>query len=138
MPVWQIILLVIALLFAVFSIFMWIWNVTRAKKLRNETFTNKQEDAKKVKIPFKVDKFIEALGGINNISNASATNSKLKVEILSHDKVDFSQLKKIKNTGVLVQSDNITIVLGDYASNVSVMINDLINLHNNELTSELK
>ncbi|MCL6428574.1 hypothetical protein LT335_00113 [Spiroplasma sp. JKS002669] len=138
MPVWQIILLAIALLFAVFSVFMWIWNVTRAKKLRNETFVDQQKDSEKVKIPFKVDKFIDALGGINNISNTSVKNTKLKIEILSHDKVDFSQLKKIKNNGILVQSDNITIVLGDYASNVSVMINDLINLNNNPVSTEIK
>lgn len=130
MPVWQIILLASALLFAAVSIFLWIWNVVRAKKLRNETFVVKKTDSKKIKIPFKVDKFIVALGGIDNIINTSVTQTKLKVEILSHDKVDFNQLKKINNTGILVQSDNITIILGDYVSNVSIMINDLVSLQN--------
>ncbi len=137
MPVWQIILLAIALLFAVFSIFMWVWNVSRAKKLRNETFVDQQKDSEKVKIPFKLDKFIDTLGGIDNITNVSVKNTKLKIEILSHDKVDFNQLKKIKNNGIVVQSDNITIVLGNYASNVAIMMNDLINL-NNTSVSELK
>lgn len=138
MPVWQIILLAIALLFAVFSIFMWIWNVTRAKKLRNETFVDQEKVSEKVKIPFKIDKFIDTLGGINNITNVSVKNNKLKIEILSHDKVDFNQLKKIKNSGILAQSDNITIVLGNYANNVAIMINDLVNLHNKTATNEIK
>lgn len=138
MPVWQIILLAVALLFAVVSVFLWIWNVSRARKIRNESFGDQQKASEKGKIPFKVEKFIDLLGGIANITNSSVSNTKLKIEILSHDKVDFNQLKKIKNNGILVQSDNITIVLGDYASDVSTMINQLINSQNRELVNEVK
>ncbi|MDQ7982814.1 MAG: hypothetical protein REH79_01165 [Spiroplasma sp.] len=135
MPIWQIILLASALVFALISIFLWIWNILRAKKLRTEGFVNKKTITKKIKIPFKLDKFISALGGIDNIANTSVVDTKIKIEILSYEKVNFNRLKKINNTGIVVQSDNITIVLGDYANKVSIMVNDMINLHNVSLTT---
>lgn len=129
MPVWQIVLLSIALLFAVFSIFLWVWNVARAKKLREQGFVTEKTKTKKVKLPFKLDKFVSVLGGIDNIVKASASNSKIRVYVVNHDKIDFVELKKIKNRGILDQSDNVSIVLGNYAPDLAGMINDLITIN---------
>lgn len=128
MPVWQIVLLASALLFAGFSIFLWLWNVLRAKKLRQQGFVTKKE-TKKIQMPVKIDKIVEALGGIDNIIGASASRSKLKVAIADYQKVDVEALKKIKNRGIVEQSNNVSMVLGSYALDLSGMINDLVTLN---------
>lgn len=129
MPVWQIVLLASALLFAAFSVFLWMWNVLRAKKMRQQGFVTKKEN-KKVKMPVKIDKIIEALGGIDNILGASASHSKLKVAVADYQKVDVVALKEIKNRGLVEQGNNVSIVLGSYAPDLSGMINDLVTLNN--------
>ncbi len=131
MPVWEIVLLVIALLFAVVSIGIWIWNVNAAKKLRNQQensstkFSNKPQ-----KFPFKLQNFILDLGGIDNIKVTTATVNKIKVEIKDHSKINFDNLKKIKNRGILDQNDSVSLVLGIYCNSLSTAINDLIKMNN--------
>lgn len=131
MPIWEIILLVIALLFAVISIGIWIWNVNVAKRLRNNQehsspkFSNKPQ-----KFPFKVQNFILDLGGIENIKVTTATTNKIKVEVIDHSKINFNNLKKIKNRGILDQDDSVTLVLGTYCNSLSTTINDLIKMNN--------
>lgn len=129
MPIWQVILLAIALLLGVISIFLLVWNSLRAKKMREASLMPAKPKLTKIKFPFKVDKFIDILGGIENIKTTSATNNKIKISVVERDKVDFSELKKIKNRGILDQSDAISIVLGSYVGELSKVINDLINLH---------
>lgn len=128
-PVWQIILLATALLFAAFSVFLWVWNVVRAKKMREQGFVNTKKLNNKIKMPVKLDKFIEIFGGIDNIVSASAAKNKIKVYVTEHEKINFDELKKIKNRGIFDQSDNVSIILGNYAGDLSGMINDLINLN---------
>lgn len=129
MPVWQIILLATALLFAAFSVFLWVWNVFRAKKLRQQGFVTPKE-TKKVKMPIKLDKFIDIFGGIDNVLSASASNDKIKIYVADREKVNLEGLKKIKNRGILDQTDNVSIILGNYAVDLSGMINDLVTLNN--------
>lgn len=129
MPVWQIVLLASALLFAGFSVFLWLWNVLRAKKLRQQGFVTKKEN-KQVKMPVKLDKVVELFGGIDNILGASASRSKLKVTVADQEKVDVEGLKKMKHHGVIEQSGSVSIVLGRYAPDLSGMINDLVTLNN--------
>ncbi|MBE4703964.1 PTS transporter subunit EIIB [Spiroplasma platyhelix] len=128
MPVWQIILLASALLFAAFSVFLWVWNVVRAKKLRQQGFVTTKK-TKKVRMPIKLDKFVDIFGGIDNVVSASASNTKIKVYIADHKKVDFNELKKIRNRGIFDQSDSVSVILGGYASDLSGMINDLVTLN---------
>ncbi|WP_425380998.1 hypothetical protein [Spiroplasma endosymbiont of Polydrusus pterygomalis] len=131
MPVWEIVLLVIALLFAMVSIGIWIWNVNAAKKLRNQQensstrFSNKPQ-----KFPFKLQNFILDLGGIDNIKATTATVNKIKVEVNDHSKINFDNLKKIKNRGILDQNDSVSLVLGIYCNSLSTAINDLIKMNN--------
>lgn len=131
MPVWEIVLLVIALLFAVASIGIWIWNVNAAKNLRNHQensstrFSNKPQ-----KFPFKLQNFILDLGGIDNIKATTATVNKIKVEVKDHSKINFDNLKKIKNRGILDQNDSVSLVLGIYCNSLSTAINDLIKMNN--------
>ncbi|MGL5268246.1 MAG: hypothetical protein ACRC8P_00530 [Spiroplasma sp.] len=129
MPIWQIILLSIALLFAVLSVFLWVWNITRAKKLREQGFVTPKTKTKKVKLPFKLDKFVSILGGIDNIVKASASKSKIKVCVVDYNKIDFDELKKIKNRGIFGQTNNVSIVLGNSAPDLCGMINDLITIN---------
>lgn len=130
MPIWQIVLLVIALLFAVASIGIWILNVSTAKKLRNQQESNSKPINKPQKFPFKLQNFIVDLGGIDNIKETTATANKIKVEIIDHSKINFNNLKKIKNRGILDQDDSVSLVLGTYCNNLSIAINDLIKLNN--------
>lgn len=129
MPVWQTVLLVTALLFAGFSVFLWIWNVLRAKKMRQQGFVTTKQ-TKKVKMPIKLDKFIDIFGGIDNIVKSSVSKNKIKIYINDHDKIDFEALKKIKNQGIFDQNDSVSIILGKYAADLSGMINDLVTLNN--------
>lgn len=128
MPNWQIILLVSALVFAVVSIGIWIWNVNNAKKMRNQTNIKNKINNKPQKFPFKLENFILYLGGIENIKEASASANKIKISIIDHSKIDFSNLKKIKNRGILDQSQAVSLVLGSYSYNLSSAINELIKL----------
>lgn len=130
MPIWQIILLAIALFFAVISVFLWVWNVAQAKKIREKGFVTTKNKIKKVKLPFNLDKFINILGGIDNIVKSSASNNKIKIYIVDQSKINFNELKKIKNRGILDQTDNISIILGSYVVDLSGMINDLVTLNN--------
>ena len=131
MPIWQIVLLVIALLFAVGSIGIWIWNVSTAKKLRNQQENSSMKVINKPqKFPFKLQNFIFDLGGIDNIKGTTATANKIKVEIIDHSKINFNNLKKIKNRGILDQDYSVSLVLGNYCNNLSIVINDLIKLNN--------
>lgn len=131
MPAWQIALLVSALLFAVVSIGIWIWNVNTAKKLRTETKKDEGKiNNKPQKFPFKLQNFILYLGGIENIKETSATANKIKISIIEHTKIDFNSLKKIKNRGILDQSEAVSLVLGSYCYNLSSAINELIKLNN--------
>lgn len=131
MPVWEIVLLVIALLFAVVSISIWVWNVNAAKKLRNQKVDSLAKNPHKPqKFPFKLQNFIFDLGGIDNIKETTATNNKIKIVVVEHSKINFPNLKKIKNRGILDQDDSVSLVLGNYCNNLSTTINDLIKLNN--------
>lgn len=131
MPVWEIVLLVIALLFAVVSIGIWIWNVNAAKKLRNQQENNSTRSSNKPqKFPFKLQNFILDLGGIDNIKATTATVNKIKVEVKDHSKINFDNLKKIKNRGILDQNDSVSLVLGIYCNSLSTAINVLIKMNN--------
>lgn len=131
MPVWEIVLLVIALLFAVVSIGIWIWNVNAAKKLRSQQENNSiKSNNKPQKFPFKLQNFILDLGGIDNIKETTATVNKIKVEVIDHSKINFNNLKKIKNRGILEQNDSVSLVLGTYCNSLSTAINDLIKMNN--------
>lgn len=106
--------------------------------MREEGFVNTKTKSKKVKLPFKLDKFINIFGGIDNITKASVSHNKLKVYYVSRDKVDLEELKKIKNHGIFDQSDTISIVLtGHYAKDLSGMINDLITLNNTKVLTDV-
>lgn len=128
MPVWQIVLLATALAFAAFSVFLWIWNVLRAKKMREQGFVETNKN-KKVKMPIKLDQFIELFGGIDNIISSAAKNNKIKIYTVEHDKVNFVELKKIKNRGITDHTDHIEMILGTYAVDLSGMVNDLVTLN---------
>lgn len=130
MPDWQIILLVSALAFAFVSIGIWIWNVNTAKKMRSQTNIKNKTNNKPQKFPFKLENFILYLGGIENIKESSASANKIKISIIDHSKIDFSNLKKIKNRGILDQSQAVSLVLGSYCYNLSSAINELIKLKN--------
>lgn len=131
MPVWEIVLLVIALLFAVVSIGIWIWNVNVAKKLRNQQENSSTKCYNKPqKFPFKLQNFILDLGGIDNIKETTATVNKIKVEVIDHSKINFNNLKKIKNRGILDQNDSVSLLLGTYCNSLSTAINDLIKMNN--------
>lgn len=131
MPVWEIVLLVIALLFAVVSIGIWIWNVNVAKKLRNQQESSSTKYYNKPqKFSFKLQNFILDLGGIDNIKKTTATANKIKVEVIDHSKINFNNLKKIKNRGILDQNDSVSLVLGTYCNSLSTAINDLIKMNN--------
>lgn len=131
MPVWEIVLLVIALVFAIVSIGIWIWNVNAAKKLRYQQDDNSiKHNNKPQKFPFKLENFIVDLGGIDNIKETTATANKIKVSVIDHSKINFNNLKKIKNRGILDQNNSISLVLGTYCNNLSTTINELVKLNN--------
>jgi len=126
---YQLVLVIIALLFALLSIGIWIWNVNKAKKLRNQSNDQKKSNNKPQKFPFKLENFINDFGGIENIKETAATINKIKITVFDHNKINFINLKKLKNRGILDQTAAVSLVLGSYCYNLSKAINGLIKLN---------
>ncbi|WP_342223887.1 hypothetical protein [Spiroplasma endosymbiont of Asaphidion curtum] len=72
---------------------------------------------------FKVDVFIDYLGTISNIIEAQATNTKIKIIIKDIKQVNIEKIRKLKQQGIIKQSNAISIIFGKYAKALSEIIN---------------
>lgn len=63
-----------------------------------------------------VNNITNALGGLDNIVNISATISTITFQVKAMDTLNFEQLKKIAVKGVVKSQDNVTLLIGDCAT----------------------
>ncbi|MCV3743768.1 PTS transporter subunit EIIB [Ureaplasma sp. ES3154-GEN] len=114
---WKIILLIIC----TFGIAYFILKSQAKKKA---TQVNKQLTVSH-KIPFNINKFYSAVGGLENITSATATINSLKLVFKNEKLVDVNQLKSIDAKGVLKSANSYRMTFGDYA----ISLADTINQH---------
>lgn len=62
-----------------------------------------------------INALANALGGITNIVNISATISTISIQLSQMEKIDLDYLKKISVKGVIKSADNVTLLVGDCA-----------------------
>lgn len=87
----------------------------------------------KKKIKTKANEFcnqiIEAVGGIDNIIDATAVSSRLSLTLKDNGPIDsdaFKNFVSINNIGMVKSSGKITLVIGEYASNYQVIIKNFL------------
>lgn len=66
-----------------------------------------------------------ALGGIANIVNISATISTITFQVTDMAKINFDQLKKISAKGVIKSENNVTLLIGDCANALKAKLLEL-------------
>ncbi len=70
--------------------------------------------------------FVEALGGLVNISNISSCVTRLRAEVVDGAKVDKNKIKALGSSGIITPSKNaVQIVLGQKAERLADAINAL-------------
>ncbi|MBN4089261.1 PTS glucose transporter subunit IIB [Mycoplasma enhydrae] len=88
---------------------------------------NKQKDylSKSTKISFDLEDMIRSLGGKENIKSTSSTQKILKIFFDDKQKVNALELKKLDGvSGIALQSQSISLVLGNTAKYVEELINN--------------
>ena len=67
-------------------------------------------------------KLVEALGGRENILQASATGSRLSVTLKNYDAVQEENLKALGVSSIIRMSQKITLVIGEEAEKICALI----------------
>lgn len=101
---------------------IWIyWN----KKKKNFSQENQLSVASKLNVDVK--NLIVLLGGKENVTNSSATHTKVKIEYKDRDEINVDSIKNLKGiSGVFINEYSITIITGNEARIISEEINKLI------------
>ena len=74
------------------------------------------------RISFDFEKFVNLLGGINNIEDASCKNSRLSVTLKDKKEIKREELMEMGASAIVVTSKKITLVLGVLSSEVCAYI----------------
>ena len=74
------------------------------------------------KINFDYERFVNLLGGISNIEDASCKNSRLSVTLKDKNKVERDGLMEMGASALVVTSKKITLVLGVLSTEVCAYI----------------
>ncbi|QSF13753.1 PTS sugar transporter subunit IIA [Mycoplasma sp. Mirounga ES2805-ORL] len=102
--------------------FCWLHWKIQANKYKKLASIDKED----IKLPsvIKIDNLISLLGNKDNIKGSRSTISNLIIEINNKDNVNVDEIKQLKYvSGVMISSQKITLIVGDYASKIS---NELI------------
>ena len=117
----NILIINVSLLLGIFLFYL----VIRLKILNRNLIYNENKKLKK-KIPFKVDKFINNFGTINNIVKTEYSLTKIKIFVKEIKLVKIENLKRMKHRGIIKQSNSISIVLGNYVKDLSQLLENCI------------
>lgn len=110
---WTLVLVVIVA--AIFVTFIVLLTIQLIKKHKNK----KVEDNKE---PFDNNKWVNALGGKENIKNLEAKGSRLVVYLYNNELVNKEELHNLGVTSVISSQDKITLVLKEKAENISNLL----------------
>ena len=86
---------------------------------------NKSKKDKFIKQNEELDEFITLFGGIENIIEVSARESRLSLKLVDYDKIDQEGLKHKGVTSSIKMSNKITFVIGSLAKSIEEHINSL-------------
>lgn len=80
------------------------------------------------KLPFKLNDFLNELGGIDNINFVSSTINTIKIQLNDKTKFNDNALKVAKAKGLMWGVNNtVTIILGDFSIELEKQIKNLMN-----------
>lgn len=97
----------------------------KAKKHAN-TVNEELTVTKKVMID--INKFVETLGGKENISNTTSSINSIKVFVNDIEKVNQDEIKKLGAKGTILSEGCITCLFGDFSQELSKEMNKTLNL----------
>lgn len=92
------------------------------KKAKNHSNNKNKEIKKPTAENFELDKFIDLFGGINNIIDAIATISSLKIVCKHPINIDQNIFKKMGAKGSVVSQNKTTILFGDISYDIATQI----------------
>lgn len=95
----------------------------RAKVIQNET---NDEIISTTANNFNIDKLINALGGLNNITNVQSTISNLKISLNDVNLINQNTIKNLGAKGSFINENKITILFGDTSKDIANKINNKI------------
>lgn len=94
------------------------------KQAKIQATTVNEELTVSEKIPFDLNKLIELLGGLENITKVDATINSLKVNVKEIEKINQKEIKILGAKGTLLFEDGVTCLFGDYSKKLSELINE--------------
>ncbi|MCV3753810.1 PTS transporter subunit EIIB [Ureaplasma zalophigenitalium] len=112
---WKIVLLIIC----TFGIAYFILK----KKAKEKALQTNTELTVSKKIPFHMDQFYQAVGGVQNIESSTATLNSLKLVLKKPELVNVTSLKALNAKGILKSNNSYRMTLGDFAMSLSETIN---------------
>lgn len=87
------------------------------KKVAKKSISNLESSFKvSDKIPFALEDLVKFLGSKENIREIDASLNSLKVLIKDKTKVDQIKIKELGAKGIMLSSDKVSIIFGDYAT----------------------
>ena len=104
-----------------------IWLRKKAKKCANQT---NKELIYSSKYNFKINDFINDLGGINNIKNINVVISNIKIELIDPNKFNENIKNKYGIKGISKTNNNLIIVIGD---NAKAIVDDILKIKNSKI-----
>lgn len=87
----------------------------------------KNKQPKKVSandIPVDVNSIVEAVGGMSNIKETTATSSKVTFFVKDNSLVDLEKLKALGASGIVQTGEKVSAILGKYSKEISNLINN--------------
>lgn len=92
--------------------------------------TNKNEEIKvSTKIPFDFLLLIDYLGGIINIKKTTPTVNSISVGVADKTLIKKEEIKKLGAKGMMVSSNNISMIFGDFTTLLSEKMNASIDAY---------
>lgn len=76
------------------------------------------------KVPFDINKLIQAIGGETNYVSNNATINSIKIKVKDLNLVDKDTIKKLGAKGTMIGDMEITCLFGDFSKKLSEMINN--------------
>ena len=104
-----------------------IFEIIIYSKVKKLSKTKNDELIYSKKYKFKINDFINDLGGINNIENISYTLSSIKINFKNINLVNSELQKKYQIKGITKSINSMILIFGDNAKTIANDINELLN-----------
>lgn len=83
---------------------------------KSKTYKDKNSLSQEIKVNINVNKFIEYLGGKENIKNISNTHTKIKIDFVSRNLIQIEEIKSLFGiSGIFMNDISLTVIVGNNA-----------------------